>query len=241
MGGQSTVFSLIRSENRLLMTRHWLFKRAGLNALAVLLLLLAGCATTGKVVEPLPARERPIAIEGPTVTRLENGREGFMIKETPTMDSESRSDFTEALGLMEEGEYEKAVELLDKVIERSPGVTAPYINRAMACRQTGEKDRAEDSLKKALELVPEHPVASNEYGLLLRQGGRFDEARTIYEKALETFPEYFPVRKNLGILCDLYLNDQTCALEHYEIYSKAKPDDEQVKIWIADLRLRLGL
>ena len=125
------------------------------------------------------------------------------------------------------------------MIEQSPGVTAPYIDIAIAYRRTGKPEKAEASLKTALSLVPDHPVASNEYGLLCRKAGRFDEARALYEKALARFPDYYPIHRNLGILCDLYLNDGACAMAHYEIYGQANPDDKKVKMWIADLRNRI--
>jgi Flp pilus assembly protein TadD len=168
-----------------------------------------------------------------------DGRAGFIITETPSMDAEARKDFEQAIVMMKNEEYDNAIELLEKVIERSPGVTAPYVDLAIAYKHIDQLEQAEKHLKTALELVPEHPVASNEYGLLLRKAGRFAEARTIYEKTLATFPDYHPARRNLGILCDLYLNDQACALEQYEIYSEAMPKDEQVKMWVADLRARL--
>jgi Flp pilus assembly protein TadD len=110
----------------------------------------------------------------------------------------------------------------------------------MAYMHIGNPEMAEQHLKTALEMVPHHPVASNEYGLLLRKAGRFTEAREVYEKALADFPDYLPVRRNLGILCDLYLNDPECALKQFEIYREGMPEDEKVKIWIAELRIRLG-
>ena len=209
-------------------------------AIAVIgLPVLAGCGANGKMNSSTGAHE-PMGAKDLAVARLDDGREGFIIKESPQMDEASRRDFDRAVTMLEGGEYAQAVDLLGKVIEKSPGVTAPYINMAIACRHVGELEQAEEHLKTALILVPEHPVACNEYGLLYRKTGRFAEARAIYEKAIGRFPDYYPVHRNLGILCDLYLNDPVCALEHYEIYSRALPDDTQVKMWIADLRLRLG-
>jgi len=156
------------------------------------------------------------------------------------MDEAARSDFDRAVVMLNDQQYAPAIALLEKVIEQAPGVTAPYIDVAIAYQRIGKLERAEEHLKAALSLVPDHPVACNEYGLLYRKTGRFAEARAIYEKAIVRFPEYYPVHRNLGILCELYLNDLACALEHYEIYSEARPEDKQVKLWVADLRSRLG-
>jgi Flp pilus assembly protein TadD len=214
--------------------------------LAIGLVVLAGCATGGKAskepVENIPvvtAKPSPLPA-GPSVVRFTDGREGFLITEPSKLDAESRADFEQAIAMIKEANYEKAIALLKKVIARSPGMTAPHIDIAIAYNHMNKPEQAEQHLKKALELIPGHPVASNEYGLLLRKAGRFAESRAIYEKALAAFPEYYPIHKNLGILCDLYLKDTACALEHYEIYSKAMPKDKQVDVWLADLHTRSG-
>lgn len=220
---------------------RWLKIRAcaGFAVSLMVLSVLAGCATDGKV-KPAPVVQEPQVAKGPSVERLADGREGFIIMEIPQMDEASRRDFDRAVAMLNDEEYDQAIDLLEKIIEKSPGVTAPYIDMAIACRHIGKLEQAEDHLKTALHLVPEHPAACNEYGLLYRKTGRFAEARAIYENVIARFPDYYPVHRNLGILCDLYLNDLTCALDHYEIYSEAMPDDKQVKSWIADLRTRLG-
>jgi Tfp pilus assembly protein PilF len=205
----------------------------------LVLSVLAGCAFIGKI-KPNQVVQEPSIPKGPSVTRLENGREGFIITEVPKMDEASHRDFDHAVAMMKEQNYDQAIGLLEKVIKQSPGVTAPYIDIAIAYEHINKLEQAEKYLKTALELFPDHPVVCNEYGLLYRRTGRFAEARAIYEKAIARFPDYYPLHRNLGILCDLYLNDPACALEHYEIYSKAEPGNKKVKAWIADLHVRLG-
>jgi len=213
--------------------------RLKLAALAAALLVMSACAKEVVKRDSVPGDGG--GGKGLTVTRLPEGRTGFVIREVPRMDESARSDFDQAVGFLKDRDYERAAELLESVVGQSPQVTAPYINLAIAYRQLDKPEQAEAHLKTALKLVPGHPVACNEYGLLYRESGRFDEAREIYEQTLEHFPDYYPVHRNLGILCDLYLNDLPCALEHYEIYGRARPDDEQVQLWIADLRMRLGI
>jgi tetratricopeptide (TPR) repeat protein len=208
----------------------------------MLLSVLGGCATGVNkqvLVAPEPAVDEGPR-KGPVVARLGDSREGFVITEVPSMDEASRTDFDRAVALLKDEDYDEAIVLLEKVIEKSPGVTAPYIDIAIAYQHTGSLEQAEENLKAAFELFPGHPVACNEYGLLYRRTGRFSEARAMYEKAIARFPDYHPAHRNLGILCDLYLSDLACALDHYEIYSEANPYDEQVKMWAADLRARLG-
>ena len=226
-----------------------LMKRACLAWLlpALMLAALSGCVTGGNVqpeptAEPVPppAEASEAAAEEPEEAP-EPEPQGYVLEEVPDMSPDARSRFERAVTLLDAGDDQGAIALLEPVIEASPKVSAPYINLGLAYDRTGQADKAEAQFKKALELVPGHPVACNAYGLLCRKAGRFDEARALYEQALAACPGYYPAHKNLGILCDLYLNDPACALAHYEQYSDAQPDDQQAKIWIADVRNRMGV
>jgi tetratricopeptide (TPR) repeat protein len=148
------------------------------------------------------------------------------------------ADYEAAVQLMEKKQYEQGIALLVKVTEHSPALTSAYVDLSIAYERTGDLDRSEASLNKALELDPHQPAANNELGLLQRRKKEFAKARASYEAALAQSTDFQNAHRNLGILCDLYLGDYKCALEHYEAYSRIVPDDADVAKWIADLKNR---
>ncbi|MGH0035498.1 MAG: tetratricopeptide repeat protein [Myxococcota bacterium] len=187
--------------------------------------LLAACAGPG----PLRPEQ--------TETRDESG---FRITEEVRVGLGVRSDFERAVEAVDAGDYARGIELLVEVTGAAPHVTAAHIDLAIAYRLAGDLPKAEASLRRALELNPRHPVAHNELGIVQRRSGRFAEARASYEKALDLQPDFHFARRNLAILCDLYLEDDECALSQYQSYVEAFPHDEEVAMWMADLKNRMG-
>jgi tetratricopeptide (TPR) repeat protein len=151
---------------------------------------------------------------------------------------EVRADYETALHMLEESKYEPGIALLFKVTEQAP--TAVNIDLGIAYARIGDLDRAEASLNIALELNAQHPAAYNELGMLQRRKKEFKKARASYEAALALSADFQYAHRNLAILCDVYIGDYACALEHYEAYNRVVPDDAEIIKWTADLRNRGG-
>ncbi len=204
-----------------------------LAALATMVsLALVACSTATPVAKKTEVARRA-EVAGPQLSET-----GFTLTDKVQIDADTRAQYDNAVRQLEQKQYEQGIASLLIVTQRVPTATAPYIDLGIAYGRSGDLDKGEASFKRALEINPRHPIAYNELGMVYRRKGQFAEARASYEKAIALVPDFHFARLNLAILCDLYLADTTCALDNYEAYQRAIPDDKQAAMWIADLRTR---
>lgn len=195
-------------------------------------LALVACSTA------TPGAKKAEVTKSAEVAGPQLSETGFTLTDKVQIDADTRAQYDNAVRQLEQKQYQEGIASLLKVTQRVPTAAAPYVDLGIAFGRTGDLDKAEASFKRALEINPRHPIAHNELGMVYRRKGQFAEARASYEKAIALVPDFHFARLNLAILCDLYLADTACALDNYEAYQRAIPDDKQAAMWIADLRTR---
>lgn len=156
-----------------------------------------------------------------------------------------QSEFKRAIELMGAGKYSEAVPLLEGIAAKNDRLPGVQINLAIASMNLASKeyyDKAEKALLQAVQIDSREPVAYNQLGLLYRRTGRFDESKKAYRQAIALKSDYTMPYLNMGILCDIYLQDLTCAIEYFEKYKLLAPAQaQQTGLWLSDIKRRAGI
>jgi tetratricopeptide (TPR) repeat protein len=186
-----------------------------------LALLIAGCASAPPPPPPAPVEAVPPA-EAPVPER-------------------ATQQFNQAVALLQAGKLTDAELELKQLTLAYPDFPGPWVNLGLLYEKAGRFDEAEKALREATQHGMPSALTYTELGLVYRQLGRFKDAESAYGEAIKVDPNYAPAHLNLGVLCDLYLQQPQRALESFERYMALSGNsDKRVATWIAELKKRVG-
>ncbi len=189
----------------------------------VLVLVLAGCASTG-----------PQAGSRSTAAGASDEAAATLIP------ARALTMFEQATAVMAAGDFLDAELRFKEFLLQYPAYPGAHVNLAIIHVKNANDDAAAQSINAALAIDPVYAPALNQKGMLLRRNGNFSEAEAAYLKAVTSNPDYALAHYNLGVLNELYLQRLDVALQHFELYQALVGDDRRVEKWIADLRRRVA-
>lgn len=122
---------------------------------------------------------------------------------------------TYGLLLIERGEYEQALEMLDRALEIDPVNFEAYRGKARAYLAQQRTEEAEATYKKAIEMKPDYWAGYAELGVFYSETARFEEAAEQFRIVTELTPKNAGAFRNLGGIY-YYLGRQDEAMEAFE-------------------------
>ena len=203
------------------MLQHWI-NRTG--SAICYLLLLSGLAACGGSLPRAEVTPNAVAAQYPAAVT---------------------SRYARALGYMDAGDDEHAVQEFEHVIEGYPEYAGPYINLGIIHQRNSRPDAAMLALQRAITVCSDCAAAYNQLGIVQRERGEFAAAEKSYLAAIAADSGYALAYFNLGVLYDLYQDRPDLALQYYESFTErrrpeAVENKDVVDKWIIDLRRRTG-
>ena len=99
--------------------------------------------------------------------------------------------------LKDKGEWEEAINIFTKLIEKAPDNQSAYFNRAYCLQKLKDYKRTINDYDKHLEMNPNSTHAFNNRGEAYRKLKDYERAIADYEKALELGPQRVITRQNM--------------------------------------------
>jgi tetratricopeptide (TPR) repeat protein len=99
----------------------------------------------------------------------------------------------------DKGQFDRAIEDYNKVLEINPRDAVAYVNRGVAYYDKGQYDQAISDYNKAIEINPRDVYAYGNRGNVYYNKGQYDKAIADYNKVIEINPRDADAYYNRGI------------------------------------------
>jgi lipoprotein NlpI len=132
--------------------------------------------------------------------------------------------YNRGLAYERKGDFDRAIQDFDRVIELRPDTSKAFYNRAIAYHNKGQFDRAIQDFNQVVQLTPDYAPAFRNRGNAYRGALAFDRAIQDYDQAIRLSPEYAVAYSNRGVA---YLNKGTYerAIQDFDQAIRLKPEE----------------
>lgn len=149
--------------------------------------------------------------------------------------------YKNAIVALNNNDLDQAKALFISMSERQPNIAGSWANLALISIKQKDLAQAEDYAKTALEKNPNMAQAWNLSGYLAQKKGEIHNAKNYYLKAISNKSDYALAHYNLALLFDIYLQDITKAIEHYQFYLAYNGEkDENTENWLESLQATMA-
>ena len=104
----------------------------------------------------------------------------------------------EGMIAVEDGRYNEAIPMLQRVLADSPAIIAAQLQLGVALARTKRYSEAIPALKKAIQLVPDSVQAKYELGLALYETGAWNESVPYFEDVAKKRPKWVDAQYSLA-------------------------------------------
>jgi tetratricopeptide (TPR) repeat protein len=106
----------------------------------------------------------------------------------PVLSQNNNDYYNRANSMLVAGNFEKAAEYYNIVIQRNPNSADAYLGLGMVYKELGRYNDAYNATQKAIKLKPNYYQAYYNLGLILEMLGKNQEAIEAYDKFLDEVP-----------------------------------------------------
>ena len=154
-----------------------------------------------------------------------------------SISSGEREEYKRGLIALHNNEDDEANKIFNNFIKNNPQLAGAYTNLALLHFKKKEYKQSLKLVNHALQKNPKQAQAYQLRAQIFVNSGKIHDAKKDYIQAIKLKPDYINAQYNLALLYDIYLQEISLAIKHYEIYlSLIKKPDDTTKEWVNHLK-----